>query len=545
MTPSIRPDEIAPRAARLERGARFLSVLVATIGVVVLLGWASGAPTLKSVHVSLVAMNPVTAAAFLLAAASLALSATPSGSLVARRFAAALAVAVLAIAALRLLGYVGPDVGVDRLLFSDRLDAEAIPNRMAPNTAGAFLLTGFALLGLCLPSRRAAGAFQVLSLLVLAIALVTLCGYAYHSASLVRVREFIPMALHTAFGFAALSAGILCARPRGALFRHLISDETGGRMARKLLFAAIGIPFLLGWLRVRAESAGLFDSATGAALMAVTWIAILCAMVWWQARALNRADATRTGNENRIAALNRELQHRATEVEATNRELEAFSYSVSHDLRAPLRSITSFSQALLEDCADMLDERGHDYLERVVRGGHRMAELIEDIMILSRITRAEMQRTAVDMSAAANEIVADLSESDPHRSVEVEVQSGLVADGDPKLLRIAIANLLGNAWKFTAREPRPRIEFGALPGENGERVFYVRDNGTGFDMRHAERLFGPFQRLHTEAEFPGTGVGLATVQRVVRRHGGRIWAQSAVSHGAAFYFTVCKQGGHG
>jgi signal transduction histidine kinase len=193
----------------------------------------------------------------------------------------------------------------------------------------------------------------------------------------------------------------------------------------------------------------------------------------------------------------------------------------------------------------MLDERGHDYLERVVRGGHRMAELIEDIMILSRITRAEMQRTAVDMSAAANEIVADLSESDPHRSVEVEVQSGLVADGDPKLLRIAIANLLGNAWKFTAREPRPRIEFGALPGENGERVFYVRDNGTGFDMRHAERLFGPFQRLHTEAEFPGTGVGLATVQRVVRRHGGRIWAQSAVSHGAAFYFTVCKQGGHG
>jgi signal transduction histidine kinase len=544
MTPWNGSDAIAPRAAGLERGARFFAVLVATIGVVVLLGWAGEDSTLKSVHATLVAMNPVTAAAFLLAAASLFLSANLSDSSVARRFAGVLAVTVVAIAALRLLGYVGPDVGVDRLLFSDRLNAEAIPNRMAPNTAGAFLLSGFALLGLYLPSRRAAVASQVLSLFVLAIALVTLCGYAYHSASLVRVREFIPMALHTAFGFAILSGGILCARPRGALFRHLLSDETGSRMARKLLFAAIGIPFVLGWLRVRAESAGLFDSATGAALMAVTWIAILGAMVWWQARALNRADATRTGNENRIAALNRELQHRATEVEATNRELEAFSYSVSHDLRAPLRSITSFSQALLEDCADMLDERGRDYLERVVRGGHRMAELIEDVMILSRITRAEMERTAVDMSAAANEIVTDLSESEPHRVVEVQVQPGLVAEGDPKLLRIAIANLLGNAWKFTARATRPCIEFGALPGHNGERVFFVRDNGAGFDMQHAERLFGPFQRLHTEAEFTGTGVGLATVQRVVRRHGGRIWAQSAVSKGAAFFFTVCNEGGH-
>jgi light-regulated signal transduction histidine kinase (bacteriophytochrome) len=267
--------------------------------------------------------------------------------------------------------------------------------------------------------------------------------------------------------------------------------------------------------------------------------------MWWLSRALNRADAERTAHERRIERLNRELHLRTVEVEATNRELEAFSYSVSHDLRAPLRSITSFSQALLEDHDASLDERGRDYLERVVRAGRKMAELIEDIMLLSRITRAEMQRIEVDLSETATEIAGELQQSDPTREVDFGIQPGLHARGDPKLLRIAIANLLGNAWKFTGRIANPRVELGTLPGENGSRVFYVRDNGAGFDMRHAERLFGPFQRLHSESEFPGTGVGLATVQRVVRRHGGRIWAESQVSRGATFFFTVGDQGGHG
>ncbi|HYO46893.1 MAG TPA: ATP-binding protein, partial [Gemmatimonadota bacterium] len=314
--------------------------------------------------------------------------------------------------------------------------------------------------------------------------------------------------------------------------------ETGSRMARKLLLAVIGIPLLLGWLRLSGEDAGLYDSRTGAAIMAASWAVVLGALVWWQMRVLNRADAKRTAAELEVAALNRKLRRDATQIEATNRELEAFSYSVSHDLRAPLRSITSFSQALLEDCADTLDEQGRDYLDRVVRGGQRMAELIEDMMVLSRISRSEMQRGPVDLSATALEIADELAQGQPDRDVEVDVKPGLVADGDPKLLRIMIENLLGNAWKFTALQPDPRIEFGALPSDNGERVFYVRDNGAGFNMEHAGRLFTPFQRLHREAEFPGSGVGLATVQRVVRRHGGKVWAQGKVSHGATFFFTV-------
>jgi light-regulated signal transduction histidine kinase (bacteriophytochrome) len=346
------------------------------------------------------------------------------------------------------------------------------------------------------------------------------------------------MALNTAVGFTAISVGILCGRPRTGLIADLIGEGTGSRMARHLLPAIVAIPLLLGWLRVRGEQAGLYDSSTGTALLVAVWVLVLAATVWWQARTLNRADLKRRVAEDEIAALNSKLRRRATEIEAVNRELEAFSYSVSHDLRAPLRSITSFSQALIEDCADVLDDQGRDYLERVVRAGKRMADLIEDMLILSRISRGEMLREQVDLSATAADVVDELAQDQPERDVELAIEPGLMAEGDPKLLRIMLGNLLGNAWKFTSLESSPRIEFGVLPSDNGDRVFFVRDNGAGFDMAHADSLFTPFQRLHREAEFPGTGVGLATVQRVIRRHGGKVWAQGEVSHGATFFFTV-------
>jgi len=225
------------------------------------------------------------------------------------------------------------------------------------------------------------------------------------------------------------------------------------------------------------------------------------------------------------------------ELERKNQELEAFSYSVSHDLRAPLRSIDGFSQALLEDYADKLDDSGKNYLQRVRSAATRMGELIDDMLQLSRVTRAEMHHETVDLSALAESVVADLRRVEPRRQVEVAVPPGLEAEGDPKLLRIALVNLLANAWKFTGRQPSARIEFGEII--NGtERAFYVRDNGVGFDMAYASKLFGAFQRLHAMSEFPGTGIGLATVQRIVHRHGGRVWAEGAVNGGATFYFSL-------
>jgi two-component system NtrC family sensor kinase len=228
------------------------------------------------------------------------------------------------------------------------------------------------------------------------------------------------------------------------------------------------------------------------------------------------------------------------ELERKNRELEAFSYSVSHDLRAPLRGIDAFSQAFLEDYADRLDEKGADYLRRVRAGAQRMGELIDDLLELSRVGRTELRRDQADLSAIAESITADLAGKEPTRHVEVEIQPGLKAHVDSRLIRAALENLFGNAWKFTAHVPKARIEFDAYE-RDGMTVFFVRDNGSGFDMKYVEKLFNPFQRLHSEAEFPGTGIGLATVNRIIERHGGRVWAEGIVGEGATISFTFSRQ----
>lgn len=226
--------------------------------------------------------------------------------------------------------------------------------------------------------------------------------------------------------------------------------------------------------------------------------------------------------------------------EAANRELEAFSYSVAHDLRAPLRTIDGFSQALLEDHADKLDPQGQMYLRRVRASAQLMAQLIDDLLALSRVTRAELDRRPVDLSALARSIVARLAGDEPERKVEFHIAEGLQASGDARLLGVVLENLFGNAWKFTSRRPVARIEFG-VRHQDGQPVYFVRDNGAGFDMTYADKLFGVFQRLHTAAQFEGTGIGLATVQRVVRRHGGRVWAEGALDRGATFYFMLPEE----
>ena len=224
-------------------------------------------------------------------------------------------------------------------------------------------------------------------------------------------------------------------------------------------------------------------------------------------------------------------------VDAANRELEAFSYSVSHDLRAPLRSIGGFSQVLLEDCARQLGEEGRDSLRRIVAAVEKMGQLIDDLLKLSRVTRVEMRRARVDLSRLVRKITDELVKSQPQRTVELVIEEGLFADGDDQLLGVALRNLFDNAWKFTSRCERARIEFGAAKSQ-GKAVYFVRDNGTGFDMAHAGKLFQPFQRLHKTSEFAGTGIGLASVQRIIHRHGGKVWAESKVGEGATFYFTL-------
>ncbi len=248
--------------------------------------------------------------------------------------------------------------------------------------------------------------------------------------------------------------------------------------------------------------------------------------------------------EDEIRQLNAQLEERVRDrtraLEAANRELEAFTYSVSHDLRTPLRSIDGFSRVLLEDYASKLDDEGRDNLQRVRAASQRMGLLIDDLLELSRTSRAELRLSSLDLSKLAQEIAAELARAEPERRVDCLIAPGLAAQADPALLRVVLQNLLTNAWKFTGRRPHARIEVGRT-GPNAGAAFFVRDNGAGFDPTYAARLFGPFQRLHSAHEFPGTGVGLATVQRIIHRHGGRVWAEGAVDHGATFYFTLPTQ----
>ncbi|HKY53028.1 MAG TPA: PAS domain S-box protein, partial [Anaerolineales bacterium] len=231
------------------------------------------------------------------------------------------------------------------------------------------------------------------------------------------------------------------------------------------------------------------------------------------------------------------LQRAKLELEAANKELEAFSYSVSHDLRAPLRSVDGFSQALLEDYGEILPAEGRNFLERIRKSAQRMADLIDDLLNLSRVTRAPLKSLTVDLSKLAENIAAELKQNNSERDVRFIIAQNLRVQGDPHLLQIVLENLMGNAWKFTSKRELAEIEVGTK-SENGEIIYFVRDNGAGFDMTYANKLFGAFQRLHAMTEFPGTGIGLATIQRIIHRHGGRVWAEGTVDQGATFFFTL-------
>jgi signal transduction histidine kinase len=292
-----------------------------------------------------------------------------------------------------------------------------------------------------------------------------------------------------------------------------------------------------------------FQSIAGAAFT-LEDIAVLQSMSDLLANAINNARlydklqrelVVRKQAEAEVRTLNAELElrveERTAELKAANRELEAFSYSVSHDLRAPLRAMDGFSRILARQYENLLDDDGRHLLQRVRQNAEQMAELIDDMLRLSRITRADLRITRVDLTSMAREILESMHTAEPDRNVEIKVTSGLRVNADERLLRVALENLIGNAWKFTSKTDKACIEIGVDVVGN-EPIFFVKDNGVGFSMEYANKLFGPFQRLHTVEEFPGTGIGLAIVQRIFNRHGGRIWAESKPGEGASFYFTL-------
>jgi signal transduction histidine kinase len=242
-------------------------------------------------------------------------------------------------------------------------------------------------------------------------------------------------------------------------------------------------------------------------------------------------------SNNNLDSVNKELEASNKKLEAANKELEAFSYSVSHDLRAPLRGIDGFSQVLLEDYQDKLDNQGNNYLQRIRSATQHMAQLIDDMLNLSRISRSELFFQQINLSNIVQKLANELCEIQPERKVDFIIQKEIIVLGDNHLLKIAVNNLIQNSWKYTSKHPTARIEFGSIK-EGDKVIYFVRDDGAGFDMKYSQKLFGAFQRLHLASDFPGTGIGLATVQRIIHRHGGDVWAEGEVEKGATFYFTI-------
>ncbi len=411
--------------------------------------------------------------------------------------------------------------------------AEEALGRMSPNAAFALLLLGLSLLFLPVETRRGRRPAELLALAAGLVAVLGFLGHIHGVRDFYALGAFPPMTFTTALTLLVLSYGVLMTYSGRGLMATVTADTSGGVMARVLVPVMIVILPSLGWLRTQGMRAGLWDLGLGSASVSMLGIAILVSIVLGCARMLNAADAGRLRTEA-------ELRRNATELAASNHELEAFCYSVSHDLRAPLRAIAGFSQVLREKHAASLDEQGLRYLGKVCDESQQMGRLIDDLLQLSRVTRGELRRQRVDLSALARRIMAEHAQREPERLVDIKVEDGLSADGDERLLTLALENLMSNAWKFTSKKSRATIEIGST--RNGNTcVFFVKDDGAGFDMQYASKLFNPFQRLHGTAEFPGIGIGLATVQRVVRRHGGEIRAEGGVGKGATFSFTLAAR----
>lgn len=646
---------------RIRRTARFSAWAAAVIGLIVLAMQLAGVfgerPSGMKANAAL--------AAVLIAGALLSAERRKGLS----RLLAVVALAVTILTLVENLAAV--DLGIDELLVADPTRVIE-PGRMAAETAIVFALLS---VGALLTSEIPVGRY--LATAMMAVTLFVILAYLFGALNVRRAGAEVRMAPETALASFLLSVALLLQRAGPAWTRLLFSDSPAGRLVRRFISAAVGVAFLIGWIRIRGEASGLLDLESGITVSVTANLLILVALVLWWGQRLERdhqslierdaalmasderfrlasmatndaiydwdllhgirtwngvmgqrygypiVDAGRTGAEwlervhpedrervargwaaalegddqvwrceyrtiradggiddilertfimrnaagsairaigalteltairqaeailrnanveleRRVAERTEELRQKTDRLASMNAELEAFSYSVSHDLRAPLRSIDGFSQALIEDNEAQLDDAGRSHLRRIRAATQKMAELIDGLLELSRVSRTALQHVEVDLTAIAEQTIERLREQNPARQVDVSIGPSIVVQGDPRLLRIVMENLLENAWKFTSKREAACIEVGRRSMETTTEVF-VRDNGAGFDPQYASNLFGAFQRLHPVSEFPGTGIGLATVQRIITRHGGTLRAEASPGRGATFAFTM-------
>jgi signal transduction histidine kinase len=517
--------------------ARVVGVLASITGVVVLVGWHRHWPGVHAINPAFGSMSPRAALCFVPTGAALALLSRYRPRTWSRRIGLVSAGIGALVAALTLsaawMGWPGTGGLRDPFL-------AIAAGQMPPASAIAFVALNAALLVIDVGPRRIRPS-ELLVAVSAGVALLALIAYTYTLVAQFGVESPRPLAFQTVLLIAALGVGVLFARPEAGLMQLATSRGVTGVMLRRLMPAAIGIPVVAGALAIVAERAGWYPRGLTLAYYTVAIIVIFGVLIAETALELFQTDLRRHRAEERLRLLNRDLEERVAsrtaQLEAANRELEAFSYSVSHDLRAPLRTISGFTEILVEELDDRLDAESRSHLSRVRNASQSMGALIDGLLALSRITRNELRMQPIDLTSLAGEIVAGLRERATDGDRAVTIAPGLGAAGHPTLIRSVLENLLSNAWKFTRGRAGAAIEVGSTPVPDGT-AFFVRDNGAGFDMAYAGKLFGVFQRLHGRDEFEGTGIGLATVQRIIARHGGRVWAEGAVEQGATFFFTL-------
>jgi signal transduction histidine kinase len=515
-------------------------------GLCGLAGWCTRNLYLTSIQPDLVPINPLTALCMILAGAAMLILYRRPDSAGPKRLAGAMAVLVLAAGCIRLLGFYSPwDIPLDRLLFPDRLGSVPFgPNHMAPNTAFAFLLAGGAILAAVRGDARGRGVSQGLGIVLAAYAFFGLLGYLFHFVSLYRVAAHIPMAVPTILGFLTASIGVLCLDPRSGPMALLFSGSTGGFMARRLLPVVIFAPTGAAWLRLQSQPDGYLDLIAGITQLTLANVIIASTAVYFASKRLDGEDLKRKRAEEEIRRLNLSLQRQTERLEAANKGLEAFSYSVSHDLRAPLRHVNGYVEMLTRGMAGKLEGKSAHYLEIIVDSVNRMGALIDDLLRFAKVERTELRTAPLDMEKLVRQSIQRVQPDAEGRKVVWEVQKLPEVEADHALVEQVLVNLLSNALKYSRKRPEAKVEIGFAPGGDGG-AFFVRDNGVGFDMTHADKLFGVFQRMHKDSEYEGTGIGLANVRSIVQKHGGKVWAEAELDRGATIFFSLRLHGEKG
>jgi signal transduction histidine kinase len=525
------------------RYARASSALSGVLGSLGLVGIAAGIEILASVKPEYLAIAP-SSSVFIIVLSLLMLGALKSNQTRVTRtslFIGACFV-VFTSAWLILAYFLHPSFDLERALFGySKLENGVQIGHMSPVAAGGFLLLGLGLLvDLIWENRQWASQSSVLmGGGAFIIGLVGTLGYGYGSP-LLYGSPTRPISLLATLSLTFLGISLICAiGPRSWPANTLVGPSVRSRLLRTFPPITVIIVLSICWLFRQTE--GSSNPAIVASIIALASAGIVVLVVSKIADIIggqvDKSNAELKAAEESLRALNEQLRRNSIELSSLNKELESFSYSVSHDLRAPITNIDGYASILSSDYASKLDEKGNSYLAKLRASAQRMNGLIDDLLQLSRVSKSDVQIQAIDLSEIARTIVERLKMGDPHRNTTITVAPSAPARGDPKLIEIALENLLNNSWKFTSKKTEARIEFGWMSA-GGRTVYFVKDDGAGFEMKHVDRLFGAFQRLHSSSEFPGTGIGLATVRRVITRLGGEVWAEGEVDKGATFYFTL-------